>query len=281
MRTNRQICWLAAVGAMVSVQGGASLAKHLFPVVGAAGATLLRVGLAAVLMLLVFRPKVRTLSREQLKRSFLYGLSIIAMNQLFYCALARTPLGIAVTVEFVGPLALALLLSRKPLDFLWTALAVMGILLIVPWTQAHGDLSLAGVLLAAAAGGGWALYILATNHVTRITPTPDAAALGMTVAAVAAIPLALADGGILRLSGNILWPAIGTAVFSSALPFTLELVALKGLSKKTFSITLSVEPAIAALSGLLFLGEHLTVLQLVAMACVMTASVGSTLTAKR
>ena len=162
-------------------------------------------------MLLVFRPKVRTLSREQLKRCFLYGLSIIAMNQLFYCALARTPLGIAVTVEFVGLLALALLLSRKPLDFLWTALAVTGILLFGPWTQAHGELSLTGILLAAAAGGGWALYILATNHVTRITPIPDA----------------------------------------------------------------------AALSGFLFLGERLPVLQLLAMACVITASVGSTLTAKR
>ena len=277
MKINRQIAWLAAIGAMVSVQVGATQAKVLFSVVGAAGATALRIGIAALLMLAVFRPRIRTLSAEQGRRICLYGLAVAAMNLVFYYALAATPLGVCVTVEFVGPLSLALILSRKPLDFLWTALAVAGVVLIVPWAQQGGDVPLRGVLLAAAAGVCWAFYILATNHVTKITRATDAATLGMSVAALAVLPVALVDGGVFAFHPGILLPTLGVAVFSSALPVTLELVALKGLPEKTFSITLSVEPAIAALCGILLLGETLSPLQLVAMLCVIVASVGSTL----
>ena len=132
MKVNRQIAWLAAIGAMVSCQVGATQAKALFAVVDTAGATFLRVGISALLMLILFRPGIGRITREQWKRIILYGLSVAAMNFIFYCALRTTPLGICVTVEFVGPLSLALIFSRKPLDFLWTALAVAGIALIVP-----------------------------------------------------------------------------------------------------------------------------------------------------
>ena len=277
MRINRQIAWLAAVGAMVSVQFGATQAKALFSAVGATGATALRIGLAALLMLAVFRPRVRALSGEQWRRIALYGLAVAAMNLVFYCALASTPLGVCVTVEFVGPLSLALILSRRPLDFLWTALAVVGVALIVPWWRNAGAVPLEGVLLAAGAGVCWALYILATNHVTQIVRATDAAALGMSVATVAVLPFALAAGDVYGFHAGLAGPTLGVAVFSSALPFTLELVALKGLPKKTFSIMLSVEPAIAALCGFLLLGEVLSPLQLVAMVCVIVASVGSSL----
>lgn len=278
MKINRQIAWLAAIGAMVSCQVGATQAKALFAVVDTAGATFLRVGISALLMLILFRPRIGQITREQWKRIVLYGLSVAAMNFIFYCALRTTPLGICVTVEFVGPLSLALIFSRKPLDFLWTALAVAGIALIVPWTEQTGDVPLTGVLLAATAGVGWAFYILATNHVTKITRATYAAALGMAVAALATLPLALFAGGVLHLTRTATVPALAVAIFSSALPFTLELVALKGLPEKTFSITLSVEPAIAALCGFLFLGETLTPIQLLAMACVIVASIGSTRT---
>lgn len=269
---------LAAIGAMVSCQGGASLAKDLFPCVGANGATTLRVGIAAVLMLAAFRPKIRKLSAEQWKRIVLYGLSVIAMNLVFYHALESVPLGVSVTVEFIGPLSLALIFSRRPLDFLWTALAVVGIVLIVPWSRGTGDAQLSGIIWAIGAGVGWAFYILATNYVTRITDTKDAAPLGMTVAALVSFPFAFASGGIYNFNADIFLPALGVAVFSSALPFTFELIALKGLPEKTFSITLSIEPAIAALSGALILHEVLSPLQLVAMCCVIVASAGSALT---
>lgn len=281
MTISRNIAWLAAVGAMVSCQGGASLAKYLFPVVGPSAATFLRVGIAAVLMLFAFRPKLHRLTTEQWRRIVLYGLSVALMNLVFYHALETVPLGVCVTVEFIGPLALALLFSRRPLDYLWTALAVAGILMIVPWKHSACDVGLNGILWAVGAGVGWALYILATNHVTQITPTHEAAPLGMTVAAIASLPFALCSGGLTAFNSSILLPTLGVATFSSALPFTFELIALKGLPEKTFSITLSVEPAIAALSGFVFLREALTPLQLAAMVLVIVASLGSTLTAKK
>ena len=279
MNVSRRVAVAASLGAMLSVQAGAAVAKHLFPLVGADGASLVRIGLGAFVLLLVFRPRPWALSRTQLARIALYGFVLALMNVTFFYALRLVPLGIGVTVEFVGPLGLALVLSRRAVDALWAVLAAVGVALIVPWTGA-GEVSLAGVGLAALAGLFWAAYILATAHVTRVARAQDAVSLGMAFSAVLVLLLNACTGGLSSIGREALLPGLGVAVFSSAIPFTLELVALKGLPEKTFSIILSLEPAIAALIGFVALQEVLRPVQLVAMACVIVASVGSTLSAR-
>ena len=277
MQLDRRVAVAASLGAMLSVQGGAAFAKHLFPLVGPDGATLLRIGLAALILLAVFRPRLRAFDRTQGRRVLLYGLALAAMNVTFFHALRLVPLGVAVTVEFVGPLGLALVLSRRAVDVLWAVLAAAGVVLIVPWTGTGGA-GFLGIGLAALAGVFWAGYILATSHVTKVLRAQDAVAAGMSVAALLVLPFAACTGGMAGIGRDALLLGLGVAVFSSAIPFTLELVALKGLPEKTFSIILSLEPAIAALIGFAVLHEVLRPVQLVAMVCVIVASVGSTLT---
>ncbi|UBV43409.1 DMT family transporter [Deinococcus taeanensis] len=267
--------------AMLSIQGGAAFAKTLFPTLGPAGTTAVRVTLAAALLMLVFRPALGRLTRADWTVIVPYGAALGLMNLAFYEALRLLPLGLAVTLEFVGPLLLSLFLSRRALDVVWVALAGLGIALISPLGSGGAtNVSALGIALALVAGGLWALYILAGGAVGRQVPGTTGVVAGMLVAAVVTVPFGVAQAGVALFAPPALLLGLGVAVLSSALPYTLEMRALRAIPARIFGVMMSVEPALAALSGLLFLGEQLTAVQWAAMVCVIAASAGINLTGK-
>lgn len=269
----------AILGAILSVQGGAALAKTLFPVLGAMGTSGLRVGLSAVILMAAFRPWRRRTTAAEWRALTLYGLVLGMMNVVFYLALSRIPLGLAVTLEFIGPLGVAVYGSRRAVDMTWVLLAAVGIALVTPW--AGGGVDPLGVMLALAAGACWAAYILLGGRVSRMVPGGTAVAIGMVVAAFVAVPAAVATGGFMRLTPGLFAAAIGVALLSSAIPYTMEMIALKELPARTFGILMSLEPAVAAVAGWIFLHEVLSPRQCMAVALVIAASTGSTLTSSR
>lgn len=265
---------------MSSYQFGAALAKQLFPAIGAQGATACRLGLGAAILLLVRRPW-RSWQRGRDLRALLgYGLSIGAMNLVFYMSLRTIPLGIAVALEFTGPLALALFGSRRLQDFIWIALVVAGLLLLLPLRgQAHA-LDPVGVLYALAAGVGWACYIVLGQRAGS-AHGGDAVTWGTSIAALLAIPVGVVHAGSALFNPALLPFALGVAVLSSALPYSLEMVALTRLPTRSFGTLLSLEPAIAALAGVALLGEHLSVLQWLAIAAIIVAAAGTALSVRK
>jgi inner membrane transporter RhtA len=270
---------------MVSYQCGASLAKHLFPQVGAQGATAYRLGLSALLLLLWRRPWRRSgtgqdTDRRDWRALWGYGLSMGAMNLVFYMSLRTIPLGIAVALEFTGPLALALFGSRRLLDFVWIALVIAGLALLLPLRGQMHALDPVGVMYALAAGVGWALYIVLGKK-AGAAHGADAVTLGTSVGALLAIPFGIAHAGSALLSPALLPYALGVAVLSSALPYSLEMVALTRLPARTFSTLLSLEPAIAALAGVALLGERLSLLQWLAIVTIIVAAAGTALSVRR
>ena len=265
----------ALLASMASIQIGAALAQRMFPLVGAQGATALRVSLAAAILLAIHRPSPKALGPAQLKAILPYGLSLGAMNLLFYMSLKTIPLWVAVAAEFTGPLLVAALSHRGRLDILWLALAAGGLAALAPWTQGSGSLDPIGLLLALAAGGFWALYILFGQKAGKVGHGA-ATAWGMLAAACVVVPFGVAHAGAALLTPSLLPIALTVAVLSSALPYSLEMAALTRLPKATFSTLMSLEPAIAAVAGGLLLGQHLTVRQDVAIACIIAASVGTT-----
>ena len=269
----------AVLFSIVSVQGGAAIAKGLFPLLGAAGTTSLRIGLSALVLLAVVRPRLGQLRAAQWRAVAPYGLALGGMNFLFYCALARIPLGLAVTLEFVGPLGLALAGSRRWADAAWVLLAAMGIALIAPWSGA--GLDWLGLGFALAAGACWAIYIVLGQRTAQVLPGSAAVAVGMLFATLPVLPFGLASGSWHLLTPQLLGLGALLALFSSILPFTLEMKALRTLPTRTFSILMSLEPAAAALCGLFFLHERLTPAQWAAVGLVVVASAGSTLTARQ
>ncbi|MGY3090056.1 inner membrane transporter RhtA [Hymenobacter sp. UYAg731] len=269
----------AVLLSIVSVQGGAAIAKGLFPLLGAAGTTSLRIGLSALVLLVVVRPKLGQLRPAQWRAVVPYGLALGLMNFLFYCALARIPLGLAVTLEFVGPLGLALAGSRRWGDAVWAMLAAAGIALIAPW-QGQG-IDLLGLAFALAAGGCWAVYIVLGQRTAAVLPGQQAVAIGMLFAALPVLPFGVASGSLLGLTPHLLLLGGLLALFSSVLPFSLEMQALRTLPTRTFSILMSLEPVAAAISGWLLLGERLLFGQWLAVGFIVVASVGATLTARR
>ena len=266
---------------MLSIQGGAAFAKTLFPTLGALGTMALRVTLAAALLSLVFRPRLGALTTSAWRAVLPYGLALGLMNLTFYLSLTRLPLGLAVTLEFVGPLVLSLALSRRLQDLLWVGLAALGIVLIAPRGGGEGHLDLLGAGLALTAGALWAGYILAGGAVGRRVPGVTGVVAGMMVAAVVTLPFGFATAGTALLAPSALLAGLAVAILSSALPYSLEMVALRAIPARVFGVLMSVEPAIAALSGLLFLHERLTALQWLAMLCVIAASVGISLSGER
>jgi inner membrane transporter RhtA len=263
--------------AMASIQTGASLAKSMFPVVGAQGTTTLRLIFASVIMLLILRPWRAKLTAKSLKTVIVYGMALGGMNFLFYMSLQTVPLGIAVALEFTGPLAVAIYASRRAIDFAWIALAAAGLLLLIPTGATTTGIDLVGAGYALGAGVCWALYILfgqkagADNGVTT-------AALGVMIAALFVAPIGIVHAGAALLTPALIPIAIGVAILSTALPYTLEMVALTRMPARTFGTLMSIEPAFGALSGLLFLHEYLTLSQWMAIMCIILASVGATMT---
>lgn len=264
--------------AMASIQAGAAIAKRIFPVVGPLGAVTLRVLFAALLLGAIMRPWRVRRSAAAWRSILIYGVALGGMNSLFYAALATVPLGIAVAIEFTGPLAVAMLASRRPIDFLWIALAVAGLLLLLPLRAASAGVDPLGAAFALGAGVCWALYILygrkaGMEHGLQTT------ALGMAVAAVVVLPVGLADAGAAMFTPSVMPVAVVVAVLSSALPYTLEMIALPRLPAKTFGTLMSIEPAFGALAGLAVLGERLALVQGLAICAIVAASLGMTLTA--
>jgi inner membrane transporter RhtA len=272
---------LMVLGSCASLQIGAALAAHLFPATGSAGATLLRLGLAAIVLLLIARPAVRAWRRDQWREVVLLGVSLAAMNGFFYAAIARIPLGIAVTIEFLGPLTLAAVLSRRGRDFLWVALAALGVLAL-GWTGPDAaGLDPVGVLYVLIAAIFWALYILAGTRAGAAVPGHGGLAVAMTVAALLVLPGGLSGAAKAFTSPSLLLLALGTGLLASVIPYTLEMAALRRLPQAVFGILLSLEPAVAALAGWLLLSQPLSLTTAAAISVVVLASIGSTLSAAR
>jgi inner membrane transporter RhtA len=276
MRRGELSARAAPIGAvaisMVSVQAGASVAKGLFPEVGPLGVTALRVGLAALIMLALWRPWRAPLPSRRWP-ILAYGAVLGCMNLIFYQALARIPLGIAVALEFTGPLTLAMLASRRPLDFLWICLAVAGLLLLLPVGPLASHLDPLGVALALAAGVCWALYIV-FGQKAGAGGQSQAAALGMVVAALVVLPFGAVQAAHGFAIPGVAPKAVLVALLTSVIPYSLEMLAMARLPARVFGVLMSAEPAVGAVSGFLILGELLSTLQCLAVALIIVASVG-------
>ncbi|MGI5189346.1 EamA family transporter [Promicromonospora sp. CA-289599] len=257
---------------IVSVQLGSALAKQLFSEVGSFGAVALRLFFAAAILMLLWRPSPR-MSRQAWTVVVAYGLILGLMNLCFYLALDRLPLGIAVTIEFLGPLTVALIGSRRWLDALWAALAAAGVVLLM---GGGGEVDLIGLLFALAAGACWGLYIVVSAALGRHTTEGNGLALGMIVAALVAAPIGVVDSGAALVQPWVLVAGLGLALLSSVLPYSLDLEALRKMPPRVFGILMSLEPAMAALIGLVVLQELLHWSQWIAVLCVVIASVGAT-----
>ena len=257
---------------IVSVQLGSALAKHLFSTVGSFGTVALRLFFAAVVLMLFWRPSLH-MNRRTWTVVLSYGVTLGLMNECFYLALARIPLGIAVTISFLGPLAVALAGSRRWLDALWAVLAAGGVVLLI---EGRGDLNLVGILFALAAGTCWGLYILVGAALGRHTTEGNGLALGMAVAAMVAVPFGVADSGTALIQPWVLVAGLGVALLSSVIPYSLDLEALRRIPPRVFGILMSLEPAVAALIGLIVLQESQLWTQWIAVLCVVAASAGAT-----
>jgi len=267
---------LYALGAIASVQVGATVARHLFDVLGATGTVFLRVGFGACIFLAIARPPWPGFESRQWRAIVLFGLVIAGMNLCFYQAIARIPLGIAVTIEFIGPLGVAIAGSRKALDFVWAIMAAAGVAML---SVGGANVTAVGALFALGAAAGWAAYIVLSQRVGRLVPGPDGLALALTVGALALLPFGIAAGGSRLLDIRNLGVGLVVAVLSSAVPFSLEFAALRRLSSQVFGILMSLEPAVGAAAGYLFLAQRLLLSDLIAIALVMVASAGATRTA--
>jgi inner membrane transporter RhtA len=261
------------LGAACSVQVGAAAAKSLFPGLGPPGVVFLRLVFGAAALWAIARPELRGRARGDLRLVAALGVVLVSMNISFYEALARAPLGIAVTVEFLGPLAVAVIGSRRALDLVWVALAGAGVALLAD--ARGGATHVSGIVLAATAGLFWALYILLGIRVGRRWPGPSGLAPAMVLGAVLIAPWGILSAGSGLRDPQLVGAAVGVGLLSSALPWSLEIEAMRRLPSQVFGILMSLEPVVAALAGLLFLHEHLRTRAWLAIAFVIAASAGA------
>ena len=269
----------AVLLAIISVQSGAAIAKGLFPAIGAAGTASLRIGISALILLAVYRPNLKKITVDQWKLVIPYGLSLGAMNLIFYLSIERIPIGLAVTLEFIGPLLVAVFGSKRIIDFFWVLLAAAGIVLIAPWS--NNGLDILGVLFALLAGALWAAYIVLGGKISKIMKGGDAVTVGMLFASILIVPFGILGNGLSNLTPQLLGLGVALALLSSAIPFTLEMTALGQLPARTFSILMSLEPAAASICAFIFLQEYLTFNEILAVIFVVIASAGSTITSKK
>ncbi len=269
---------LLLVLGMISLQGGASLAKSLFAEIGSEGVTAMRLGISALLLTLFFKPWKHQFNRENLRYLFAYGISLGFMNFLFYQSLQTLPIGIAVALEFTGPLAVALYSSRRRMDFVWLGFIVLGLYFLLPRGEAD-HIDLVGALYALGAGVCWAIYIIYGQKAGFYYGSATAP-VGTIISAAIFFPVGLIKSGTVIFTPSILPLAFAVALFSSAIPYALEMIALTRLPRKTFGALASLEPAVGALSGLIFLGEALTLMQWCALGAIIIAAAGVALSAE-
>ncbi|MGS2644823.1 EamA family transporter [Streptosporangium sp. LJ11] len=262
--------------AILSVQVGAGFAKDLFSQLPPSAVVFLRIATGALIMGAIARPRLRGLSRADVGAGVAFGVTLGVMNLSFYEALARLPMGIAVAIEFLGPLGVAVAASRRRLDLLWVALAGSGVVLLAPWGTTVSRISWAGIAFALVAAACWAGYILLSASVGRRFPGSTGLSLAMIVSCVLVAPVGITSGGTDLLQPELLLIGLGVGLLSSVIPYSIELEALRRMPKRVFGILMSLEPAMAALVGLLVLGEVLQVREWAAIGCVVIASVGAT-----
>jgi inner membrane transporter RhtA len=263
---------------IVSIQLGAAVAIHLFETIGPISTVFLRITFSAVLLLVPARHAIPRLGRRDVAMLLLFGCVIGAMNVSFYGAIARIPLGIAVAIEFVGPLTVAAITSRRLTEFAWIGLAVAGLVLLTP--SIGTELDPVGVALALAAGGGWASFVLISPRVGGRAGRVGLG-LGLGVAALFTLPFELAAGGLARLDVGVLVGALAVAIFSTALPLSLEFEALRRMTARAYGVTVTLEPVAAALVGAIVLGQALPAAGALAIVCVTIAAIGVTVSDRR
>lgn len=274
--TEAQAVWLV-IGGIVSVQVGAAIAKDLFPLIPPTAMVWLRLVTSALILVAIARPRLRGRSAADWRMALGFGVSLVTMNWAIYQSFARIPLGIAVTIEFLGPLTVAVLGSRRPRDLLWVLLAGAGVATL---GLAPGEITLAGVLFALLAGAAWAAYILLSASTGRRWPGISGLAVASVVGAVALAPPALVEAGPDLLDAKVLVLGVAIGLLSSVIPYSFELKALRRIPPRVFGVLMSLEPAAAALAAMALLGEFLTPVQWTALACVVVASVGATRSAE-
>jgi inner membrane transporter RhtA len=257
---------------IASVQIGAAFAVKLFDDLGPSGTVLLRVAFAALILLAIWRPNWRAYSGSELRLAAIFGLTLAFMNLSFYEALNHIHLGVAVTIEFIGPLAVVLAGTRTKLDLLWAVFAATGVALLGGVSGANAT----GVFFAALAGAFWATYILVNARAGRVFPGGDGLAIAMTIAVIPLIPFGIGDAGSNLLEPRLLAVGLAVAVLSSVIPYSVEVEALRRLKPSVFGVLMSLEPAMAALAGFIVLSQDLSALDVVAMGLVITASIGAT-----
>lgn len=259
--------------AMISIQSGASLAKSLFPKIGALGVTVLRLFLATVVMLVIFKPWKKKIDFYSIKNLIIYGLSLGLMNLFFYMSLQKIPLGIAVALEFTGPLTIAIFSSRRVLDIFWVFIVIIGLSFLLPINNQINKIDIVGIVYALFSGFFWGMYIIfgkrAGNNYGSSTVV-----LGLSISTLIFFPIGILNIGISSLFDiSILPVAFAVAILSTAFPYTIEMFALMRMPKKIFSILMSLEPVIGAFIGTIFLHEHLILTQWFALFCIIIASI--------
>ncbi|MDI6943316.1 EamA family transporter [Microbacterium barkeri] len=269
------------IGSCTSLQFGAALAVQLFPELGTWGVTALRLSIAALVLCAAVRPRVRTWTREQWGWVAAYGLSLAAMNGSFYASLERIPLGTAVAIEFLGPLVLAAVLTRRALDFAWVGVALVGMALLGVDSAIGIPLDGPGVVFALVAAAFWALYIRTSARVGQLVPGMGGLAVALVIASTALLPFGVPAAIEVVAEPHLLVLAVGTALLASVIPYALELMALRRLPQRVFGVLLSLEPVIATAAGWLLLAQAMSPLRIAAIALVVAASVGTALAARR
>jgi inner membrane transporter RhtA len=265
--------------AIASAQLGSAIAKSLFQSLDPTGVVVLRLGFAAITLMLLWRPQIKASFRAHYRPLILFGLALAFMNISFYQAIARIPLGIAVTLEFIGPLGVAIANSRKWLDAVWVLLAAAGIILLAPIGEQAFDP--VGIALALVSGGFWAAYILLSARVGQVLAGGTGLALSMAIGAMVLFPVGVATSGAALLNPHVLLVGFGVALLSSAIPYSLELEALRSLPVQVFGVLLSLEPAAGALMGFLVLRETLNLRAMIALLFVTIAAAGASKFASR
>lgn len=265
---------------MISVQGSASIAKYLFPVLGPEGMTAWRLTFSSVMLAMIFKPWRKAITKQALRYIILYGLAMGCMNLSFYNAISRIPLGIAVAIELTGPIMVAMFSGRRLADFIWLGIAVVGLGMLLPIHQASSELDPIGIVMALTAGACWACYILFGRKAGAIHGS-SSVVLGAIIASILLFPIGVWQSGSAMFSISLLPLIFLVSLLASAIPYGLDMVALPRLPAQTFSTLMSLSPVFAAFSGLIVLHEQLTHYQWLAIGLIILSSIGTVLSMSR